>query len=294
MLRSWITLVFVFFCLVSQPLHAEEYVRIGSWNIQNLGDRDWGQHPKALAEHVHLAGVDVIALQEIHDTDGSETSLSNEKLGEAFALLNELEGQDWTYVLFPKRNVGDTTQHTGISWNRKKVNLSGEPFRIPVDYRNSDEIWNRQPYAVKFSTMEGKTDFVVIPVHMKSNFDGVESGRDQRRREAEALVEKLGTVKETFNDDDIVILGDTNCLDAQESALNLYSAAGFKDLNSTDMPTYKNRQSPFDRILVPRNQPEFKYSRQYILTPSDPDIHFGRLSDHFFIMTAFRILADDD
>jgi predicted extracellular nuclease len=279
----------------SQGAFADDYVRIGSWNIEHLGKRAFGQHPKALAEHIELAAVDVLALQEIYDTDENDATRTNERLDAVFALINEHEGQDWAYTLLPKRQKDETYQLVGVAWNRHKVSKVGE-FSIPVEYA-SQYTWNRHPHAVKFSAGKGKTDFVVIPLHMKSNSDGVDIGREARAAEAAALVAKLDKVRQHFDDEqDIIIIGDTNCLDAAEDALSIYSDAGFVDLNAKDAITYRKASyaSPFDRILVPAEQAEFKYTRQYVLTPTDPQTHLGSLSDHFLVKAAVRVLADDD
>ena len=94
--------------LLALPVRGEDHVRIGSWNIQNLGEREWGQHPKALAQHIQLAGVDLLALQEIHDDDGDPDKRTNTRLDRIVELLNAQPGHAWTYVLFPKRRPRDT------------------------------------------------------------------------------------------------------------------------------------------------------------------------------------------
>lgn len=289
---------FCFTLLFASAVYADEYVKIGAWNIEHLGARDFGQHPKALAEHVQLAGVDVLALEEIYDTDNNAATRTNSKLDEMFALLNQQTGHNWEYVLFANKDQTDKSQLCGVAWNKARVSKVGNPFRIPVvDDPNDDfETWDRHPHAVKFSLGSGKTDFVVIPVHMKSNVDGASFGREQREAEARALVAKLGNVRTQFGEDkDIIIIGDTNCLDANETALAQFRQSGFKDLNDSDQPTFVNSNgSPFDRIFVPKNQQEFRFSRQYSLISSDHDAHDGFLSDHFLVMTLFRVMPDDD
>lgn len=51
---------------------------------------------------------------------------------------------------------------------------------------------------------------------------------------------------------------------------------------------------PFDRVFVPEDQPEFRFSRQYVLIAADADAHDGFLSDHFMIVVPVRIQNDDD
>lgn len=284
--------------LLSAPVgRADEYLKIGAWNIQNLGDRTLGQFPAALAEHIYLSGVDVLALSEIWDTDGVEGTHTNAKLDETFERVNREAGHDWTYILFPRRDPSELLQHLGVAWNRRRVQLVGEPLRIPVAYENS-ETWKRTPYAVKFRAAEGKTDFVLIPLHMKSNrpAEGLPEPVEIRAAEAQSLAAELDGVRQHFEDQDLILLGDLNCLKADEPALQILTGAGFLDLNNEDAITYRTTQylSPFDRILVPQGQPEFRYSEQYILTPARARQHFNRYSDHFLVLTAMRVLPDDD
>lgn len=73
----------------------QEYLKVGSWNIENLGSRTPPQHQIAIAEHIQLSGVDVLALNEIHDEDGQPGTRTNKVLDKAFAILNGQQGQDW-------------------------------------------------------------------------------------------------------------------------------------------------------------------------------------------------------
>lgn len=281
----------------SGAVRGDEYIKVGAWNIQNLGDRTLGQFPAALAEHVLVADLDVLALEEIWDNDGDDARMTNTKLDETFQRVNEEPGCDWTYVLFPKRDPDELLQHVGVAWNRQSVQMVGEPLKIPVAYANA-ETWKRTPYAVKFSVRAGSSDFVLIPLHMKSNrpVDGLPEPAQLRNEEAAALAEQLDFVRQHFQDQDLILLGDLNCLQGDEPALQTLLAKGFKDLNNEDAVTYRTTKylSPFDRILIPDGQSEFRYSEQYILTPARGKQHFNRYSDHFLVLTALRVLADDD
>jgi len=276
------------------PIQSSE-LRIGSWNIQNLGSRPWGQEPQDLADHIRASGADVLALQEIHDDDGRDKTRTNAKLDQIVELLNE-GGSAWQYQLYPRREPRNPEQLLGIAWNSRRVEPNGKPLRISVSYE-SGRSWRRHPYAVPFRPVEGGTDFVLIPLHSKSNSDGEELGRRVRRGEAHALVAQLAAVRRHFKDDDLIILGDFNTIDADEEGLRLFREAGFIDLNSEDRPTYSTRRfpnSPLDRILVPTEQPEFAESRFEVMTPRDPGRHVQRLSDHHLIYTTIQVVADDD
>lgn len=279
---------------LASTARAQGHIKVGAWNIENLGERQVGQDAPALAEHLRLAGIDVVALEEIHDTDGNPTTRRNGKLDQVFTLLNQQPGQDWEYVLFANRDQADTSQLCGVAWNRARVTRVGDPFRIPIVDTPGDGFnsWDRHPHAVKFSAGNGLTDFVVIPVHMKANT--ASTARRQRTAEARELAAQLAGVRTRFRDSDIIIIGDTNCLNANETALRVLTQAGFVDLNALDLPTFFSGAAPFDRALVPRNQDEFMFSRQYTLVPSDRQAHEELLSDHFLILTALRVMQDDD
>lgn len=283
-----------------------DFVTVGFWNIEHLGKRTPGQRPIAIAEYIAASGVDVLGLCEIHDTVAGDERRNN-TLDTAFAILNEEPDVEWKYELFPKRAPNDPKQLCGIAWNEKQVSRVGETYRIPLSDDDDDEfyLWDRHPHAAMFSTGNGRTDFVVIPVHMKSNVrprdesramgrSGDEFGSEQRKLEAELLVGKLDDVRAHFgNEKDIIIIGDTNILDHREDAAKLIVNAGFSDLNSRDVASFVEGKAPFDRIFL-SHQPEFSFARQRILVDSSPQEHEEYLSDHYQISTTFRTRSDDD
>ncbi|MCO6459177.1 MAG: lamin tail domain-containing protein [Pirellulaceae bacterium] len=295
---------------IRPPGAAAEELRIGAWNIEQLGSPDYrsqpargvAQQPADLAAHLLLARVDLLALEEIGDTDGRDTTRTNATIDETLRIMNQTGGQDWTYRLLPKKDLSQTYQLTGVAWNRRKVVLVGEPWRIPVRDDPDDQLdpWQRHPHALKFSAGEGRTDFVLIPVHMKSNVGGAVTV-EQRALEARALIEQLPAIRRHFGDQDLVILGDFNCLSGDEPAMEAYRGAGFDDRNSSDTPTtWRGGQfepAPFDRILFPRGQPEFDSGGFQVLAPGDEAAHLDhkkRLSDHLLVATTLRVMADDD
>ena len=293
--RRWVTLL-LFLFLLPGAIHAAAFIKIGSWNIENLGKRR-GQNAGALAEQIWLSGVDLVALQEIWDNDKEAATTTNIHLTRAINFMNRQTGSEWRYRLFPGRDPKVLGQHCGVAWNARKLSMVGEPHRIEVEYTNA-ETWKRQPHAVKFATEDGKTDFVVIVLHMKSNgvVENMPPPQAIRQQEAQALVARLAHVKRQFQDKDIVLIGDFNCLNDREPALEEYTTAGFRDLNARNAITYEKAgvRRALDRILVPSKQHEFRASRQYVMTPADPLDHRKRLSDHWLVLTTLRILPDDD
>jgi hypothetical protein len=286
--------------VLPQLLAAADFFRIASFNIEHLGSRTPGQQPIAIAEHIDLSGAIVIALQEIDATDVEtndpntpfDESRRNVSLDTAFAILNQEGSTDWKYELFPNRTPGDTTQLAGVAWDAKVITRDGAAFAIPV---SGSGIWDRRPHAVMYRYGTGKTDIVVVPVHMKSNFGSAAIGRSTRKKEAEALVSQLSAISDHFDDKEIIIAGDTNFLSADEAAADAFADANLRDTNSLDFPTFigSGIGAPFDRFFV-SDSPVFTFARQYVLRATEPVAHDEFLSDHQMVLISFRVKNDDD
>ena len=302
--------------LPSSPASAQPQVTatIGAWNIQWLGSPDErpsyaaniAQKAEDIAAYIVASKVDILGLEEITDNDNQPTKFTNLTLDKAFALIKTNHGQDWTYVLFPK-GAGQNTQLLGLAWNKTRVTGPFEQWEIPLDYSPaSDEVWRRKPYAVKLSFGAGKTDLVVVVVHMKSGLPVAQTGCDNecvkcaRSTEAYLLASKLDELRTKFQDDDIVILGDTNVLRAEKSAVRHFTLAGFKDLNASERETHFDGQ-PLDRIFVKANQAEFVNSSftvfkdEYLQSAHLSTNNFRKFySDHYLVKTSFLVKDDDD
>lgn len=277
----------------------KRYLNVGSWNIEHFGkmndENDENQY--AIAQHLELAGVDVLALQELYVTGDHYT---NSHLRAALDLVQEHTGNQWDYEIFPNRNPNDKSQLCGVAWNAGKL-TKAKVVAIPVETKATTELgdlwlWDRKPRAVKFETEPGKTDIVIVSLHMKSNVGRRHIVTRTRHEEAKTLMEHLNYIKAETDDQDIIFLGDTNCKDRSEGAIQEFINNGFDDLNEDDTPTYVKGSAPFDRIFVPRGEDRkpFLYSRQYILRSASPHAHDIYLSDHYIIKTMVKIRKDDD
>lgn len=293
-------------------------LRVGAWNIEWLGYPDRRKGPDQSIEHLakYLLEnkVDVLAVEEVSFNEGSDAEPRNKSLSAALAWIKEKTGQEWKHRLFSKlpgeEPEFEKHQWTGVVWNTARVQLVGEPFRIPVRRNEANkDIWARWPHAVKFTTGAGKTDLVLIPVHMKSNRGGVAVTTAQRVQEATTLIRALGEVANKFSDDDIIVLGDFNMRSNAEKGHARFASAGLRDLNADDTATWIADASfsaaPFDRIFVPDNQPEFTNApfqvangvdflknTRYPGTGEEKFRHY--LSDHWMVVTEVTITDDDD
>ena len=302
---------FLFF--TASWLQGQDRIRVGAWNIETLGSpesRDYlrkspsngygvARKPPELADQIEALRLDVLALTEIDDTDAGDGSATNRVLDEAFAILNRRSGNDWAYRLFPKRIRRHSSQHTGLAWNRQRIRAVGRRFRIPVIDVTSRRFfeWDRHPHAMKFTRGRGRTDFVVIPIHMKAGRN--EAAVKQRRSEAEALVRELSEVQRHFRDQDIILIGDFNMLRRSEPAGRVYRRkGGLFDLNYSDRSTHI-ADLPFDRCYIPRGQRENEFAGvtqvRIVAPPPAAERRFRRqFSDHWPIVLEFEERADDD
>lgn len=295
---------------------APTQLRIGSWNIEHLGNpgarRGTGegvlQKPQDLAHYLRYAKVDLLAVQEITADEPAPDGFpkkyrTNSILTKTLQELNKTPGQEWKHILFPKMRAGDTSQWTGLAWKSAKVKPVGNIVQVPVSHLRSGQDanrWDRNLHAMMFSAGPGKTDFVVMVVHLKANLPA--SFARHRGEEMDDLVKKLGELNKEFpGEKDFIVLGDTNILSAEEPAVKAMENAGFHDLNKLDLDTHTAKGvQPFDRVFIPKDQPEFLRSNLEVLADfqKKEKLSFAeyraRYSDHYIVVTTIQIMADDD
>lgn len=132
---------------------------------------------------------------------------------------------------------------------------------------------------------------------MKSNVGGATRNRQVRKKEAATLCDAIEAAKiEHEIDPSLMLLRDTNILRNDEPAIEVFLNRDFVDLNNNDTTTYWSRdygESPFDRVFVAQDRPEFRYTRQYVLRSSDLLLHDPFLSDHYMIKVSVKDYIDD-
>lgn len=305
------------------------FLQIASWNVEHLSGNERGpynQSAYALADHVEMAGVDIVALQEIYLTDLDEevrlfdnqpviaskaqSDRRNRDLDVVCYLLEEHLGDPWVYLILENRRDTDDSQLCAVMWNTSRVRENGV-HKLDVTYQDDgDWLWDRAPHAVKFTTTikvwtrgddgesrqeEQDRSIALVPLHMKANGGGGNINPRKRAKEAKTLCEQLPWVEENV-DASVILIGDTNIKKNTEDAIDHFIEAGYVDLNSADRSTYWSRRfghQPFDRVFVKEGRDEFKYTRQYILQSADLDAHDQELSDHFMIKISVKSYVDD-
>lgn len=292
-------------------------VRVGAWNIEWFGKpenrsgagRDVAQDPNDLADAIIQSKVAVLGIAEIVTRIPGRPIRSRE-VEAVIDAIKRKTGAAWQYVLYPGRSDGD--QLTGVLWNPDVVSAKtakggdwssaeSTPWSLPIPKQRTSQgsyVWNRPPHAMKFSTGDGKTDFVVVMLHMKADYQG--DFAVHRKAEADALVKALPELRGMFKDSDIILTGDTNCTAENEAALRAFVDAGFTDLNTHAKQTHW-RGGFMDRTLVPSDQPEFKNSSFTVGSDSylkarglSPQEYKQRYSDHYLIWASVKVMPDDD
>lgn len=305
------------------------FLQIASWNIEHLGGApraDRKQSAFALADHIEMSGIDVIALQEVYLTPEDEeirlgpnqpviqsraqTNRRNADLDVVCYLLEEHLDDPWTYYIAPNRQAGDRSQLCAVMWNTKRLTLDSVK---PLDVSHSDDgdaLWDRRPHLFAFSSailvwrrsedgqwqqLEETRRLSLVPLHMKSNYGGITQNRRVRGKEAVSLCAALASIRGEI-DPSLMLIGDTNILNNAEPAVEAFIDAGFLDLNNNDSATYwslQYKEAPFDRAFIAANRPEFRYSRQYVMRSSDLTAHDRFLSDHYMIKISVKDYVDD-
>ena len=176
--------------------------------------------------------------------------------------------------------------------------------------RSNNPSYERVPYAFAFRGQSGKTDFVLISVHL----DPRTTLAGKKRRQ-----EELGSIVQWINDHDekekdFIILGDMNIQSKKEYKELI--PAGYISLNDEYRPTNTNVHSrkPFDHVMYrPEYTPEIDTSYDLVVIdlvkemkddwtknipyPGKPYIHdqFRQYySDHDPVVFRIKIMCDND
>ena len=208
---------------------AVDEIVVGGWNIENLGRPDprggagkgSPQQPADLANYIRSSGVHILGLEKISVDKNEGRSLTNETLDHVVKMLNSDSEANWRYREFRPKGSRGGVRFTAVMWNEAILKPVGDPF--PLKFPGKPAYWKRPPTVMKFSAGEMKTDIVIVLIHMKSNRGGVGQTIKQRAAEAKRRVEWFGKVLTKFSDQDLIIIGDVNALNASEEALrNVY------------------------------------------------------------------------
>lgn len=242
--------------------------------------------PNNLAAYILFSGVSILGLEEMALDDAE--ARTNNLMTQTLKIVDEKSGGRWAHRLFRTRN--GPGQLTGIAWDQTRVKL----LRI-VELRETDSM-DRIPHAAYFSTGPGRTDFAVVVIHLKANYEQmVPPDREQQARQ---LVE---AVRRQISEPDLLLIGDFNCHHRDEPALRLCREAGFLDLNDDDERTF-TPEGPLDRGMMRAGgdfaPDSFQVVRDEFICEAgvveSEEQFVWRLSDHFMVTVDALVGVDDD
>ena len=285
----------------------------------------------AIADYIESAGPpDVIAVSEVK----GNTLLRSRELDQ---IVQRVGGQ-WDHQLFPQ--LAGRDQCTGLVWNKDRVRLldAREVMveRSPkewtkycfangllTDQGNPVLLHDRRVFAGFFEAIgEGRTDFVVVPLHLKSSRGGVTHNRLRRYHEARTLLDALAPMTVEKGEMDVVLIGDTNMLAGVREEFELSEAGRtsgtryivtwgepdfFRQLGGDAFNTHLDGvpgndvpavdRAPFDRAFVPAGQKEFSASEFRMhdsAVIADEPGYKRDVSDHVMIYFDVAVMGDDD
>ncbi len=193
--------------LFTQSIWAAEYIKVGTFNIANFGDRD--EYKRSLISLVNIINemdADVIAIQEVEPNE-----LGHEQVLRLTALLNKAakfyDKEHYEFAIADDY-TGDET--IAFLW-REPVTLESEISLLEHDEDpdgNGKRIFQRVPSVALFNA--GDYDFYIVNCHLYTKLSGGES--EGRGAEYDALVTWLEELAEDDEEDekDAIVLGDFN------------------------------------------------------------------------------------
>jgi endonuclease/exonuclease/phosphatase family metal-dependent hydrolase len=180
--------IFLVFALFVASMPSFGGILIGSWNLENFGDKKNDQSIEIIADAIK--DLDVIALQEILISKGGAAAIA--RLADA---LNR-KGHKWSYVISDvttSDNLQERERYAFL-WKPSKVKLIGKPY-LAVKF---EEEMCREPFMATFE--EAGKRFTLV------NFHAV-----PKKKQPETEIKYLKLFKDSFQLEHMIFLGDFNC-----------------------------------------------------------------------------------
>jgi endonuclease/exonuclease/phosphatase family metal-dependent hydrolase len=185
---SCFKIVLLFLNLFAGSFSSFGNILIGSWNLENFGNKKSDQSIEIIAEAIK--DLDVIALQEVLISKGGAAAVA--RLADA---LNR-KGYKWNYVISDVTSSDNLQERERYAflWKPAKVKLIGKPH---LAAKFKEEIC-REPFMATFED-EGK-QFTLV------NFHAV-----PKKKQPETEIKYLKLFKDSFQLESMIFLGDFNC-----------------------------------------------------------------------------------
>ena len=267
----WVCVLTVLALMPATPSHADDVVRIATFNIRVFGQTKMGRPDvvQTLADIVRK--YDLVAVQEIKDV--------SEQVADDF--LAEL-GTGWDMVESPRtgRNPDDTSSREQYVYYFRTDTISALDDGVLFDDTNDQ--FQREPWLARFQVMDGNFTFVLINIHTKP---------DRAVEEVAALddvIEWAQSRPAWATEDDFIALGDFNasCNYASNNELDALDLSGsdyFWIVPHTADTNLASSQCAYDRIVATVGVEE-DYAGFWDV---DRAFTLGSVSDHWPVWAAF-------
>jgi len=212
-------------------------VIIGSWNLQNLGNKKSEESLQVMVEVIN--GFDIVAIQEVLTSESG-----SQVIAKMVNMLNQ-KGAKWDYCISEPTtsdNVQERERYSFI-WKKHKVKLLKKPFLVQ---QLETEIV-REPFMATFLA-DAKTFSLV-------NFHAV-----PKKKQPEQEIKFLHTLIEMYPETPLIFLGDFNCPQSN-TVFNSLKNADFTPAILNQKTTLRQEciqndclASEYDNVFYPRKK----------------------------------------
>ena len=294
----------------------QEELKICSFNIQFLGHFK-NKENKTLAKF--LNPYDIVVIQEMvaPPLNGKYSDKSWYKKDiESASFVNEMRLNGFSYWLSTE-DTGPKKNHTAstasewwvVFYKKNKIKADSSRFYGFISFPlSANTNYERVPFAFPFQSVNEKTTFTLIPVHLKPG----SRKEDQLRRQEELNNIFNWTTSQKEKNKDFFVLGDCNIYKLEEFIP--FEKEGFFSLNKGCLPTntklYESlkKGKPYDHIFYNNFSKEdikknsfkvidirkelLKMNSSNVVMPYDHKSFRTRYSDHLPI--SFELLVNKD
>ncbi|KAK0131555.1 Deoxyribonuclease-1 [Merluccius polli] len=213
---------------------------LGAFNIKSFGDKKASNCTLMNIISTIVHRYDIILIQEVRDSDLSATKILMDHVN---------QGVPGKYSYIVSEPLGRSTYKERYLFLYREDTVS-----VVKNYTYDDgcepcgtDIFNREPLVVMFSSRNSGGKFALIPQH---------TSPDWAIREVDALYDVVTDVRNRWNTNDILLLGDfnTGCTyvtGKDWEKIRLFTDKSFHWLISNDADTtVSHTNCPYDRIVA--------------------------------------------
>lgn len=252
-------------------LENAQCITIASWNIANLGQSKDATEIGVMAQS--LKDFDIVAVQEVVASAPGPQAVA--KLDDAL----DRTGAKWDYVI-SNETGGTGTERYAYLYKTSKVSIVGKPT-LANDLAYSID---REPFLCEFKTAQGNFFLASLHAVPESKFPETE-------------IQQLHILDEKFEDKNLLIMGDFNCIHTNTAFSNLRNR-GMKETFFNEKTTLKMKPNAqgeykancFDNIWYEADEMTVGQKGVVDFTSCCVDVATARkISDHLPVWACFTL-----